>query len=142
MNFTGNAVCGLTGWDQRTPEELGTPIAKKNFTPPFSRKRQGESQMTRIPRTSRTMFKGSNQGFQTRCLGHRHDEVVITECQSESSHFVKRYFKLPSQVTDTILTNTVVGVSISICPCKTASILPHLYKGHTDGLPQSSSQLD
>lgn len=98
--------------------------------------------MTRIPQTSSTIFKGSNQGFETPCLGHRHDEEVITECQSELSHFVKTCFKLPSQVTDTILTNTVVSVSISICPCKKAPILPHLYKGHTDRLPQSSSQLD
>lgn len=105
MNFTGNAVCGLTktGWDQRTPEELWTQITRKNFTLPFSRERQGESQMTRIPQTSRTMFKGSNRGFQTPCLGHRHNEDVITECQSEPSHFVKRDFKLLSQVTDTIL---------------------------------------
>lgn len=38
INFTDNAVCELTktGWDQRTPEELGTQITIKNFILPFS----------------------------------------------------------------------------------------------------------
>lgn len=88
--------------------------------------------MTRIPQTSRTMFKGCNQGCQTPFLGHRHDKEVITECQSELSHFVKRYFNLPSQMTVTVPTDTVASISISICPCKTAPTLPHLYKGHRD----------
>lgn len=64
MTFTVKVVVDLPKKNRiKEPEELQTQITRKNFSLPFSRERQGESQMTRITQTSRTMFKANNQAF-------------------------------------------------------------------------------
>lgn len=91
--------------------------------------------MTRMPQTLKTLFKQSNQGLHTPSLGHRHDEV-ITERQSEPSHFVKRISSYHPSLTNT------VGRCKHFCMSMQNTTTTSLPLQRPHRLPQFSSQLD